>query len=304
MKNIEKTKMIAASLSIFDDNNQINDGEMVRLWNKLVAEGADGIFIGGSVGECFLLKDSERVHMFEQAARFAATAPRPLELYAHVGALSTEEAIEMARAAKSAGYFHIASTPPFYFSLTRKEIAHYYYDLASAINEPVLYYDIPSSTHIDLNTDDPDIQSLLKSGAIAAIKHTNLQSYRVNKIKALNPNIAIFGGFESRVIPMMEYHCCGFIGSTFNFMLPQYKKIIQVFNSPQSSQVYKMVQDTTAVLNGLMEAGLPASIKYILSSRYGIQAGNVRRPLLPLTAEAKKKLDTILDQKLFDVTSM
>ena len=301
---MEKTKLIAASLSIFDNNNQVNDSEMLNLWNKLVEEGADGIFIGGSVGECFLLKNSERIHMFEEASRFAASTNRPLDIYAHVGALSTDEAIEMARAAKSAGIKHIASTPPFYFSLSRKEVAHYYYDLASAINDSVLYYDIPSSTHIDLNTDDPDIQSLLKSGVISANKHTNLQSYRVNKIKSQNPNITMFGGFESRVIPMMGYHCNGFIGSTFNFMLPQYRKIIEVYHSSQSSKVYRMVQDTTSVLNVLVEVGLPAAIKYILASRYGIQAGEVRRPLLPLTLEAKKKIDEILNQKLFDVTSL
>ena len=38
---MEKTKLIAASLSIFDGNNQINDSEMNKLWNKLVQEGAD-----------------------------------------------------------------------------------------------------------------------------------------------------------------------------------------------------------------------------------------------------------------------
>ena len=183
---MENTKLIAASLSIFDNNNQVNDSEMLNLWNKLVEEGADGIFIGGSVGECFLLKNSERIHMFEEASRFAASTNRPLDIYAHVGALSTDEAIEMARAAKSAGIKHIASTLPFYFSLSRKEVAHYYYDLASAINDSVLYYDIPSSTHIDLNTDDPDIQSLLKSGVISAIKHTNLQSYRVPESQYYN----------------------------------------------------------------------------------------------------------------------
>ena len=76
--------------------------------------------------------------MFEEASRFAASTNRPLDIYAHVGALSTDEAIEMARAAKSAGIKHIASTPPFYFSLSRKEVAHYYYDLAP--QSMILYY--------------------------------------------------------------------------------------------------------------------------------------------------------------------
>ena len=68
----------------------------------------------------FLLKDSERIHMFEEAAQICCVRlNRPLDIYAHVGALSTDEAIEMARAAKSAGIKHIASTPPFYFSLSQ-----------------------------------------------------------------------------------------------------------------------------------------------------------------------------------------
>ena len=77
---MEKTKLIAASLSIFDNNNQVNDSEMLNLWNKLVEEGADGIFIGGSVGECFLLKNSEHNHMFEEDSRFAAYTNRTLDI--------------------------------------------------------------------------------------------------------------------------------------------------------------------------------------------------------------------------------
>ena len=98
-----QTKLIAASLSIYDENNHINDEATLNLWNKLVREGADGIFIGGSVGECFLLDDSERIHIFEEAARFVRSVDRPLDIYAHVGSLSTDGAIEMARAAKAAG---------------------------------------------------------------------------------------------------------------------------------------------------------------------------------------------------------
>lgn len=301
MNNLE---FIVASLSIFDQENRINDQETHKLWRKITNEGADGIFVGGSVGECFLMKEEERIHLFEEAARFAASMERPLKIYAHVGAVSTEEAIEMAQAAKAAGIRYIASTPPFYFGLSKKELAGYYYDLASAINLPVLYYDIPSSTHIELDSENPDIQALLKSGVISAIKHTNLQSYRINRIRSLNSDIAIYGGFESRVIPMMGYHCDGFIGSTFNFMLPQYKKIAELYFSPASAGVYRLVKDTTDILNVMLEVGLPASIKYIMSTRYGIQAGEVRRPLLPLSEESKKKLDSILDQKLFDVSQV
>ncbi|MBC5689426.1 dihydrodipicolinate synthase family protein [Mediterraneibacter sp. NSJ-55] len=290
---ISRKEMISASITIFDENNHIDDAEMQKLWKKNIKEGADGFFIGGSVGECFLLSTEERIHMFE----LASSTLHDLDIYAHVGSISTDHAIEMAKAALSCGIKYIASTPPFYFAFTTKELAHYYYDLAEAAGRPVLYYDIPSSTHADLNTDDAEIRALLKSGAIGMIKHTNLQSYRMKRIKSINPDIKIMGGFESRMIPMLNYHCDGFIGSTFNFMLPQYNKIVELYETPQKSEIYKIISASTDILQILLNVGLPASIKYILG-RQGIRAGNVRRPLLPLNDAAKAKLDAVIDKKL------
>ena len=280
---ISRKEMISASITIFDENNRIDDAEMQKLWKKNIKEGADGFFIGGSVGECFLLSTEERIHMFE----LASSTLHDLDIYAHVGSISTDHAIEMTKAALSCGIKYIASTPPFYFAFTTTEAA----------GRPVLYYDIPSSTHADLNTDDAEIRALLKSGAIGMIKHTNLQSYRMKRIKAINPDIKIMGGFESRMIPMLNYHCDGFIGSTFNFMLPQYNKIVELYETPKKSEIYKIISASTDILQVLLNVGLPASIKYILG-RQGIHAGNVRRPLLPLNDTAKAKLDAVIDKKL------
>ena len=44
------------------------------------------------------------------------------------------------------GYEKIAATPPFYFGYTTKQLAHYYYDIAEAVDMPVFYYNIPINT--------------------------------------------------------------------------------------------------------------------------------------------------------------
>lgn len=289
-------ELISASITIFDQNNTINDSAMTALWEKTLAEGADGFFVGGSVGECFLLSTKERIHTFELASQFLNRT----KIYAHVGSIGTAQALELVQGALACGIQNIASTPPFYFNFSYKEIAHYYYDLAEVVGAPILYYDIPSSTHENLDTEDPEIRALLKSGAIGAIKHTNLQSYRVQRIKALNSDIKIMGGFESRMIQMLNYDCDGFIGSTFNFMLPQYKKIVEMYNSPRKASVYELLSNCTDILQLLLKVGLPAAIKYILSEQ-GIEAGEVRRPLLPLSDEAKRQVDSVLKNKLFVV---
>lgn len=286
---INKKELICASVTIYDESNSINDVAMIDLWNKNLSEGIDGFFLGGSVAECFMLTNEERIHIFELAA---SNIGKETELYAHVGSIGTDTAIDLGHAAHACGIKNIASTPPFYFAFTPKELAHYYYDLAEALDTPILYYDIPSSTNVTLDTENPEIQALLKSGAINAVKHTNLQSYRMKKIKALNPDIKIMGGFESRVIPMLNYECDGFIGSTFNIMLPQYQKIISTYNSSSKTNLYNSVKIATDILTTLLECGLPASIKYLLNKQ-GIEAGTVRRPLLPLAETSKNKLDNV-----------
>ena len=112
-------KLYVASITPFDGNNQINDSAMRQLWDRNLAEGADGFFIGGSSGECFLLSREERVHTFELAGEYTDRT----EMFAHVGAISTEEAIFYARKAKEMGIQNIAATPPVDCGVSDKEMA-------------------------------------------------------------------------------------------------------------------------------------------------------------------------------------
>ena len=76
-------KLYVASITPFDGNNQINDSAMRQLWDRNLAEGADGFFIGGSSGECFLLSREERVHTFELAGEY--TDRTETVSYTHLG---------------------------------------------------------------------------------------------------------------------------------------------------------------------------------------------------------------------------
>ena len=288
---IKGKKLIAATVTIYDQNNQINDLAMDTLFQKVIREGADGLFVGGSVGECFLLTPKERIHTFELASRYMDQT----EVYAHIGSISTDQAIEMTKAACACGISSIASTPPFYFAFSAKEIAHYFYDLAEAAGRPVLYYDIPSSTHRNIMTDDPEICALLKSGAVRSIKYTNPLTDKINEINAINPDIKIMGGLETCMISMLEHNCDGFIGSMFNFMLPQYQKIIESYILSDKEHLDQYFANCTSICDMLLKVGLPASIKYILTKQ-GIDAGGVRRPLLGLDAETKRQVDRILEK--------
>ena len=108
----------AASVTPFTPKNTINADSLLQLMERNLNEGAAGFFIGGSSGEFLLLTFQERVRLFEIAATYA----RKTDLIAHVGALSTQKAIDYAKAAKKYGFNRIAAIPPIYYGFTNKEI--------------------------------------------------------------------------------------------------------------------------------------------------------------------------------------
>ena len=286
-------KLYVASATPFSKEGEINEKALKLLWERNLAEGADGFFIGGSSGECFLLSREERVHSFELAADYRDRA----HIIAHVGAIGTEEAVFYAKKAVNAGIETIAATPPLYFGFSEKEIAGYYYDIAEAAGHPVLYYNIPSSTHKELDVTHPDYQALLKSGAISAIKHTNLNLLQMERIRNLNPDIICYGGFESCMAAFMGFGCDGFIGSSFNFMLPQFKQLLELCEEGKQEEAQLLQTKCNNILDVLLKNGLCANLKYILTTQ-GIPAGEVRKPMLPLTESRKAEMDQVLEQYL------
>lgn len=286
-------KLYVASVTPFDNEGRINEAALRQLWERNLSEGADGFFIGGSSGECFLLTREERVRSFELASEYRDRG----DIFAHVGAISTEEAVFYAKQAVKAGIENIAATPPIYFGFSEKEIAGYYHNIAEAAGRPVLYYNIPSSTHRELDVTHPEVQALLRSGTINAIKHTNLNLLQMDRIRSINPDIRCLGGFESCMVAFLAFGCEGFIGSSFNFMLPQFKHLLELFEEGRLEEARILQTKSNNILDVLLKNGLCANLKYILSSQ-GIPVGEVRKPFMPLTQSQAAEMDEVLSKYL------
>lgn len=299
-------KFITALVTPFDSDNKIDEEALHNLCESNIADGCDGFFVGGSIGECFLLSDQERIRLFEIISQYKDR----LEIHAHVGAISTEQAKLMAKEAKALGINHIASTPPFYYGFSGKEIAGYYYELSSYIEMPVLYYDIPMATKYSLDFNNKDIQELFRSGCINAVKHTNSNTENIYDMRKYNKDIKIFGGLESNVLKLLDMGCEGFIGSTFNFMLPEFKKAVcyyyaesylvanNMVNSKGLQYTQNLVDEVVEVVDTLLKVSLQGSMKYLLE-RKGIRVGETRTPFRALDATDIEILENMMKKPIF-----
>lgn len=285
--------LFVASVVPFDDKGRIDDAVIRQMAEANLEEGAAGFFVAGSSGECFLLTPEERLHLFEVFAEYRDRCT----LFAHVGACGTDEAVAYACAAREMGYERIAATPPIYFGHSSHAVAGYFDAIAEAAGRGVYYYNIPMNTHRTLNIYDPDTRAMFASGSIAGVKHTNLDLYEMERLRAINPDLACYGGFENEMVAFLAMGCDGFIGSTFNFMLPHYLKIYNAFNEGRIDEAREMQHRANNIMEAIMGAGLFPSIKHILNAR-GVHVGAMRRPFEELTDEAAAHVDAVVKENL------
>ncbi|MDR3146394.1 MAG: dihydrodipicolinate synthase family protein [Treponema sp.] len=282
-----------ASITPFNGEGQFQAEVLLRLMERNIAEGASGFFIGGSSGECFLLGEAERIAVFEAAATFRGRTT----LIAHIGAVSTAEAIRYALAATRLGFQHIAATPPFYYGFSAELIAGYYYDIAAAAGMPVMIYNFPGNTNKPFNLEHPATVELLRSQAIFGIKHTNLDLSQMERIKALSPGLSIMNGYDETMVAGLALGADGSIGSTFNFMLPHFKKIYDRYRAGKGREALALQVKANNIMAALNRVGLIPAIKYILEGQ-GIAAGPARKPFVALSADQRSYLDGVLRTNL------
>lgn len=283
----------SASITAYDPSGRVDGAALQRVMTRNLEEGAAGFFVGGSSGECFLLTEAERVEVFEAAAAFRGKT----NLIAHVGAISTAEAVRYAKAAMSMGFDFTAATAPFYYGFSPREICRYYYDIAEASGAPVLIYNFPGNTHKEIDTANADYIQLLRSGAILGVKQTNYNLFQMERILNLNPDLIAFNGYDETMVAGQALGCIGSIGSTFNMMLPHYKKIFDLFSAGDRAAALELQHRANNCMEAMCQVGLIPAIKYELS-RQGYPVGGPRAPFSPLTQEQKDYLDGVLDRYL------
>jgi len=287
------TGVVPASVTPFDDQGKADGEALLRLLRWNMAQGAESFFIGGSSAECFLLTCGERVQMFMAAAELKDE----VFLTAHVGAISTDEAVGYAREAAALGFDAIAATPPFYYGFGSREVYAYYADIAQAAGMPVLIYNFPGNTHRPFDLSDPVTQKLFRSDFILGVKHTNQVVYQLERIRALNPALTLMNGFDETMVAGLALGAAGNIGSTFNFMYPHYKRIYDLFREGRIDEARALQAKANNIMAALCEVGLIPAIKWVLNDM-GVPVGGPRKPFIPITDEQGRRLKAVLEENL------
>jgi dihydrodipicolinate synthase/N-acetylneuraminate lyase len=140
--------IVTAMVTPLKDQYTLDYAGLERLIEHLIAGGVHGIFPLGTTGEAPALPAALRHEVVELTCRQVAGR---LPVVIGVTDTSLVEAARLAAKAKDCGATAIATAPPFYYSVTQREILHYCEKLIEQVDIPLLLYNAPGNTHHTLS---------------------------------------------------------------------------------------------------------------------------------------------------------
>ena len=281
MKKIEG--LFPALVTPYDGEGRVNTDAIGKLVEKLQKSGINGFYVGGSTGESYLLSMEERKCVLEAVKEAADPS---MKVIANIGMLATEQSITLAKHAEKVGVTAISSVPPFYFSFTAEELYRYYEDLASAVDVPVLIYNIPAMSGVKFST--ADLCRLLEDKRICGLKHTSFDLFQMQRLIQLYPEKSIFIGHDELFLSAWAVGARAGIGSTYNIMPEKFIGIAQAFARDDQAEALRLQGEVNEMVEVLCEVGVFKGIKEILKMQ-GMDCGDCRKPFtMPGEAQRAK----------------
>lgn len=288
--NKEFEGIYAALVTPFENEGSINYEELGRLVEYLIDRGIDGYYVGGSTAETFLLSTLERKKVLE--AVIEANNGRK-KVICHVGAISTDAAMDFAKHAEIMGANAISAISPFYYKFGKDEITQYYIDIMSATSLPMFVYNFPNNSGFTL-TDDV-LSDLCKYSNLAGVKFTSSDMFFIERMKTNHPELTIWNGYDEMLASGLMAGADGGVGSTYNCMPELIRKIYDSFMSGDIKAAQEYQRRANSVIEVICKYGVFASIKTILGFE-GLSFGGCRKPFEPMCNEGIAELKTIYEK--------
>ena len=263
-------------------NGSVDEEAFRALIEWQIDEGTNGLVPVGTTGESPTLSHEEHKHVVEWCVD---QARRRVPVIAGAGSNSTKEAIELAQHAEKAGADAVLVVTPYYNKPTQEGLYQHYKAINDAIGIPIIIYNIPARSVIDMSVET--MARLFELKNIAGVKDATANMTRVSQQRAaMGPDFNQLSGEDITALGFMAHGGHGCISVTSN-VAPRLCAEFQAACRKGDFATALTLQDKLAPLHiNLFVETSPAPVKYALSL-IGKCANTVRLPLVPASEKAQ-----------------
>jgi len=278
--------VLTALATPFAENGSLDEALLRDLVDRSIAGGVHGVVACGSTGEFSALSGDERRQVVEIVVDHVAGR---VPVIAQTGATSTAEAIRLSRHAQAAGADVVMAVAPYYEPLTLGETLSYLRAVAGSVDIPVMLYNLPVATGVDL---DPDTVGALarEVGNIRYIKNTTVdlaQSARL--IHNHGDVISTFVGWDSLLLSALAEGAAGVMAGTANVVPAELVAVYDAVSAGNLGQAREAWARVYPLIDAIMAQPFIAAVKAGLAA-VGFPVGSPRAPVAALDPAAATRI--------------
>jgi 4-hydroxy-tetrahydrodipicolinate synthase len=272
--------ILTAMVTAFDQDLRVDEEATVAIMHHLVEHGSDGLVICGTTGEAATLTDEEHLGVLELAVReMRGRCP----IVAGVGSNDTRHAVHLTERATELGADAMLSVTPYYNRPNRRGIVRHFEEVAKATDKPVILYNIPSRTGIDMPND------LLAE--LAQIEHVEAVKQANNANLALVDGLDVYAGNDDILCETLELGGAGGICVASHIVGDEMRRMV---DEPDRRRAID--DELRLVYKAMSVTSNPIPVKAALNL-LGHRVGGLRLPLVEADETELAVIRTMLERR-------
>ena len=272
-------RMITAMVTPFDKDGAIDWDGVARLAQHLVDNGHDGIAVNGTTGEAPTTKSSEKLEIIRVVK--SVVGPKIVVL-SGAGDNETSYTVEQAKRSEDAGADGLLVVVPYYNKPPQAGVEAHFRAVAAATKLPIMMYDIPGRTGIEIENDT--IVRLFDSvDNIVALKDAKGNSASTSWV-IQRCGIPVYSGDDILNLPLLSIGAVGFVSVCGHTVGLQLKAMLDAWFAGDSAKALSIHQQLLPVFTGTFRTQ-GAILTKAAMNLMGLPGGTTRLPLVDATAE-------------------
>ena len=269
-------------------NDKLDDDNYIKLIHYHIKNGTNGIVPGGTTGESPTLTHNEHKKIIDIAV---AECKGKIPVIAGTGSNSTVEAVELSKYAEKSGADGLLVVTPYYNKPTQEGLYQHYKKINDNVGIPIIIYNIPSRSVIDMTVDT--MSRLFELKNIVGVKDATGNLNRVDEqLKTMGKDFIQLTGEDNNAFEFNQRGGVGCISVTANVAAKLCAEF-QIATKKDAEKAKNINNILTPLHKALFIESNPSPVKYA-ASLLGLSSEEVRLPLVSLMDKTKKEVEKAL----------
>ncbi len=269
-------RLITAMITPFAKDGSIDWDGVATLANHLADHGHDAIAVNGTTGEAPTTKSSEKLEIIKVVK---STVGSRVKVLSGAGDNETSYTVEQAKRSADAGADGLLIVTPYYNKPPQAGIEAHFKAVASATDLPIMMYDIPGRTGVEIESDT--IVRLFELPNIVALKDAKGNLAATSDVIA-RCGIPVYSGDDILNLPFLSIGAVGFVSVCGHTVGNELKEMLDAWFAGDTARALEIHQKLIPVFKGTFKTQ-GAILTKAAMNLMGLPGGTTRLPLVDAT---------------------